>query len=166
MQPAFPELGSPSVWAVSKYLRRRHGDGAEPQRPRFRCLVPTGRARLMPDQMPLERAIVTLAIAAAVVTRSPNRIHVSEVRLTRPDWTTPRGLHVGDPASKLRRLYPNARLHRRPRLAYWLATTHGPCIGGCTPREQQVGVDYPRLTAQVRGGRVIALWLPVFGQGE
>ena len=97
---------------------------------------------------------------------SPNLIHVSEIRLTESQWTTPRGLHVADPVSKLRRLYPKARLHRRPRLAYWLVTIHGPCIGVCTPQELRSGVDYPRLTAQVRGGRVVAFWVPVFGQGD
>jgi hypothetical protein len=52
------------------------------------------------------------------------------------------------------------------RRQYWLVTRHGPCIGACSPEELRERVDYPRLTAQVRNGRAIAFWLPVFGQGE
>lgn len=97
---------------------------------------------------------------------SPGLIHVSEIRLIGNRWTTSLGLHVADPVSKVRRLYLRARFHRVPRRAYWLVTTHGPCIGVCTPTEQRTGVDYPRLTAQIRNGRVAAFWVPVFGQGE
>jgi hypothetical protein len=101
---------------------------------------------------------------------SPDLIHVSEIRLTGKRWTTSLGLHIGDRTTKLRRLYPRAqywdRRTRFRRNEYWLVTAHGPCIGVCTPFEVAHGVDYPRLTAQVFGGRVIAIWVPVFGQGE
>jgi hypothetical protein len=97
---------------------------------------------------------------------SPELIYVSEIRLTGNRWTTSLGLRVGDPTAKLRRLYRRAQFHRVPRSAYWLVTRHGPCVGVCTQQEQRNGVDYPRLTAQVRGNRVAALWVPVFGQGE
>jgi hypothetical protein len=102
----------------------------------------------------------------------PDLIHVSEARLTDSRWRTWRGLHVGDSAARLRRLYPYAhydlgeRFDAPPRRQYWLVKRHGPCIGVCSPAEQRDGVDYPRLTAQVRNGQVIAFWLPVFGQGE
>ena len=80
------------------------------------------------------------------------------------------GLRVGDKTTKLRRLYPRAQYADRRtgyrRNEYWLVTRHGPCIGVCTPFEEAHGVDYPRLTAQVFGGHVIAIWVPVFGQGE
>jgi hypothetical protein len=101
---------------------------------------------------------------------SPDLIYVSEIRLTDPRWMTSLGLRVGDKTTKLRRLYPRAvysdRRTGHRRSEYWLVTAHGPCIGVCTRFERRHGVDYPRLSAQVRGGRVIALWVPVFGQGE
>jgi hypothetical protein len=95
---------------------------------------------------------------------SPNLIKVSEIRLTGNRWVTSLGLHVGDPVAKVRHLYPRARFHRVPRRAYWLVVVRGRCLGICTPAERRV--DYPRLTAQIRNGRVAALWVPVFGQGE
>lgn len=101
---------------------------------------------------------------------SPDLIHVSQIRLTGRRWTTSLGLHIGDRATKLRRLYPRAqywdRRKRFRRNEYWLVMAHGPCIGVCTPFEEAHGVDYPRLTAQVFAGRVVAIWVPVFGQGE
>jgi hypothetical protein len=101
---------------------------------------------------------------------SPDLIHVSEIRLTGKRWVTSLGLHVGDRTTKLRRLYPRAPYGdmrtRFRRAEYWLVIAHGPCIGVCTPYEDAHGVDYPRLTAQVFGGRVVAIWVPVFGQGE
>ncbi len=101
---------------------------------------------------------------------SPDLIFVSEIRLTDRRWTTSLGLRVGDRTTKLRRRYPKAVYHDRragaARSEYWLVTRHGPCIGRCTPYEQRYGVDYPVLTAQVRNGRVLAFWVPVFGQGE
>jgi len=101
---------------------------------------------------------------------SPDLIHVSEIRLRDPRWTTSLGLHVGDGTMKLRRLYPRAQYYDRSqkfrRNEYWLVVNHGPCIGICTPFEEQSGVDYPRLTAEVRNGRVVSFWVPVFGQGE
>ena len=101
---------------------------------------------------------------------SPDLIHVSEIRLRDRRWTTSLGLHVGDRTSKLRRLYPRAQYYGRRekfrRNEYWLVVNHGPCIGLCSEYDRQQGVDYPRLTAEVRSGRVVALWVPVFGQGE
>jgi len=102
---------------------------------------------------------------------SPDLIHVSEIRLTGPRWTTALGLHVGDRTTKLRKLYPKAiyrdrRVNGR-RSEYWLVSVHGPCrIGRCSQFEQRYGIDSPRLTAQVRNGRVVAFWIPVGGQGE
>jgi hypothetical protein len=39
---------------------------------------------------------------------SPDLVYVYEIRLTDRRWTTSFGLHVGDPTTKLRRLYPRA----------------------------------------------------------
>jgi hypothetical protein len=103
---------------------------------------------------------------------SPDLIHVSEIRLTDRRWTTAFGLRVGDPTTKLRRLYPRAQYHDSRsranfgRTEYWLVTKHMTCLGECNAYEQAHGVDAPQLTAEVRNGRVVAFWLPVFGQGE
>jgi hypothetical protein len=97
---------------------------------------------------------------------APQLIHVSQIRLSDARWTTSLGLHVDDPVTKLRRLYPQAKRHALRGGDFWLVTRHGPCIGVCSSEEVRQGVDYPRLSAQVQRGRVTALWLPVFGQGE
>jgi hypothetical protein len=39
-------------------------------------------------------------------------------------------------------------------------------IGDCSPSERKYGIDFAQLMAQVKKGRVVAFWLPVFGQGE
>jgi hypothetical protein len=101
---------------------------------------------------------------------SPDLIYVSQMRLTDPRWTTSLGLRVGDRTTKLRRLYPKApyvdRKQAWGRNQYYLVWRRGPCIGDCTPYEQRYGTDIALLMAQVKNGRVIAFWLPVFGQGE
>lgn len=102
---------------------------------------------------------------------SPDLIYVSEIRLTDRRWTTSLGLRVGDRTTKLRRLYPKApyvdRKQAWGRNQYYLVWRHGRCvIGYCTPYEQRYGIDIAQLMAQVKNGRVIAFWLPVFGQGE
>jgi hypothetical protein len=102
---------------------------------------------------------------------SPDLIHVSEVRLTDKRWVTSLGLRVGDRTTKLRRLYPKSpyfeggRGFRRNQ--YYLVWNHGPCvIGICSANDLKYGIDYPQLTAEVKAGRVVAFWLPVFAQGE
>lgn len=45
---------------------------------------------------------------------SPDLIYVSEIRLTDRRWTTAFGLRVGDPTTKLRRLYPRAQYQYGP----------------------------------------------------
>ena len=102
---------------------------------------------------------------------SPDLIYVSEIRLTDRRWTTSLGLRVGDRTTKLRRLYPKApyvdRKQAWGRNQHYLVWRHGRCvIGYCTPYEQRYGIDIAQLMAQVKNGRVIAFWLPVFGQGE
>lgn len=101
---------------------------------------------------------------------SPDLIHVSQIRLTDKRWVTSLGLRVGDPTTKLRRLYPKSPYvpasQAWGRNHYYLVWQHGPCIGVCTPLEERSGVNYARLMAQVKNGRVVAFWLPIFGQGE
>lgn len=100
---------------------------------------------------------------------SPDLIHISEIRLTGSRWTTSRHLRIGDTTLKLRRLYPHASYYRSetpPRGEYGLVTAHGPCIGVCSEYEDRHGVDYSRLTAQVKDGKVIGFVVPVSGQGE
>jgi len=101
---------------------------------------------------------------------APALIYVSEIRLTDRRWVTSLGLRVGDPTTKLKRLYPRSPYVDAKRAwgrnQYYLVWTHGPCIGVCTAYEDRYGVDKPQLTAQVKAGRVIAFWFPVFGQGE
>jgi hypothetical protein len=101
---------------------------------------------------------------------SPDLIYVSEIRLNDRRWTTSLGLHVGDPTTKLRSLYPKALYvdgkQAWGRNQYYLVWRHHRCSIGCGPTEDKYGVDEPQLTAQVRVGRVVALWIPVGGQGE
>lgn len=69
-------------------------------------------------------------------------------------WSTAKGLKVGMPLAKLRKLYRGARLHKGAAFdtagagTYWLATKHysaGPVF------------DYPTLHARVAHGRVVGL---------
>jgi hypothetical protein len=56
-------------------------------------------------------------------------------------WVTQRGLHVGDPTSKVRKLYPGAKFT----VGYiWLYKRHDPVIG----------LDVPYVEAQTKGGAV------------
>jgi hypothetical protein len=98
---------------------------------------------------------------------SPDLIHVSELRLRDPRWHTAVGLRVGDTTVRLRKLYPHARYERRtryrPRDEYWLASERRICFGDCGGRRY---APAPLLTAEVRRGKVVALWVPVRAQGE
>jgi hypothetical protein len=98
---------------------------------------------------------------------APSVMRVNWVRVTGRRWITARGLRVGDPVSKLRARYPHAPRNPRgtwprPR-AYWLVTRLTACIGLC---EGVRFVTVPQLLAEVRGGRVIALFFHVGAQGE
>jgi hypothetical protein len=101
---------------------------------------------------------------------SPDLIWVASIRLTDPRWTTSFGLRVGDRTTRLRKLYPRARYASGSKAGgrndYTLVSVRGPCLGECSPTESRHGVDWPKLTAEVRNGRVIALWLMVGAQGE
>jgi hypothetical protein len=95
---------------------------------------------------------------------SPRLIYVSEIRLTDRRWVTSLGLRVGDTIARLRRLYPRSPYVRTQRNEYYLVWRHARCTSSCTPQTRRRGVNYPRLSAQVANGRVVALWLPVLGQ--
>ena len=102
---------------------------------------------------------------------SPDLIHVSEIRLTDARWTTALGLRVGDPTTKLRRLYPRSPYEaagkHRSQSEYFLVWRHESCvIGVCSAYEERHGIDVSQLSAQVKNGRVVAFWIPVGGQGE
>jgi hypothetical protein len=101
---------------------------------------------------------------------SPRSIHVSEIRLTDRRWMTSLGLRVGDTVGKLRRLYPRSPYVRArsksSRNEYYLVWRHERCKSKCASKARRGGVNYPRLTAQVENGRIVALWLPVFGQNR
>lgn len=98
---------------------------------------------------------------------SPDLIHVSTLRVNDRRWHTAFGLSVGDSTLRLRQLYPQARYVPRDRYRkwdeYWLATERGVCFGECGGRRFTV---VPRLTADVRRGKVIAFRVPVGAQGE
>lgn len=71
---------------------------------------------------------------------------------SRAAWRTAVGLAVGDPATRLQRLYPRASRRQDasgPWRGYWLVTRRlCPTVGGGT---------YPALLARTRDGRVTAL---------
>ena len=69
----------------------------------------------------------------------------------RAAWRTAVGLRVGDPAARLRALYPNARLRQgfAGETGYWLVTRQICAEVG--------GGAYPGLLARMKGGRVSAL---------
>jgi hypothetical protein len=73
------------------------------------------------------------------------------VRVTgRAAWRTAVGLRVGDPAARVRALYPRARLRGfGADRGYWLLTRHN-----CT---EVGGGAYPGLLARMQRGRVSAL---------
>ena len=101
---------------------------------------------------------------------APELMNVSEIRLTDRRWTTSLGLHVGDATSKLRKLYGRVLYARANRASsrneYYLVWRHGKCISGCTKAANRNGGDYPRLTAQVKNGKVIAFRIPVLAQNR
>ena len=80
---------------------------------------------------------------------SPQFGHFGRATMRGPAWRTTKGLRVGDPVARVRRLYPRARFHRGQRFfwpaGYWLVE-----------RKERFGTGgtYPGLLAEIRGGRV------------
>jgi hypothetical protein len=91
---------------------------------------------------------------------APDRIYVSTVRVGSPRWTTSLGLRVGDPVSKLKRLYRNARATKGVphwyRRGYSLVTQYSRFLSG----------SEPVLVAETRDGRVRAIVFVVGAQGD
>jgi hypothetical protein len=80
---------------------------------------------------------------------SPRFGHFGRAIMRGPAWRTTKGLRVGDPVARVRRLYPRAKLHRGQRFfwpaGYWLVE-----------RVDRFGTGgtYPGLLAEIRRGRV------------
>jgi hypothetical protein len=98
---------------------------------------------------------------------APASIQVSTVRVTGKKWFTSLKLRVGDPVTKLQRLYPRASPTKGVRgwyrKGYWLVTRRGICLGDCG------GARYttvPVLVAETTAGRVSSIVFVVGAQGE
>jgi hypothetical protein len=74
--------------------------------------------------------------------RSGRYGHFMDAVMTGPRWQTSKGLRIGSPRARLRRLYPRAQL----RGGWWWLVTRQSLYGS--------GGTYPGLAAQVRNGRV------------
>jgi hypothetical protein len=73
------------------------------------------------------------------------------MRLWGSGWRTARGLRVGDPASRIRALYPKARyVSDPPRPGEWVLIS----------KPDEDGGRVPLLVAEVGAGRVIAIDVP------
>jgi hypothetical protein len=119
---------------------------------------------------------------------APALVRVAEIRLTDRRWTTGLNVHVGDTVQKLRRLYERRwttglnvhvgdtvqklrRLYERTsfvrttaarrRSEYYLVWRRVPCVARCTAQAKRRGINIPRLSAEVKNGRVVAFRLPV-----
>jgi len=92
------------------------------------------------------------AVGAAILVRAGGDPCASDgavvrwARVSSPIWRTQRGLAPGDALERLRDLYPKARLRAG---RWWLVTG------------RRAGAPAPRLRAEVRAGRVRALWVDV-----
>lgn len=76
------------------------------------------------------------------------------MRLFGSRWKTSKGLHVGDPVVRIKRVYPRSRYVSRPPQPgeWWLLLE----------RRSELGIQ-PLLVAEVGAGRVIALRVPPAG---
>ncbi len=98
---------------------------------------------------------------------APTSIQVSTVRVTGKQWFTSLKLRVGDPVTKLHRLYPRALVTKGVsgwyRKGYWLVTRRGACLGDCGGALYET---VPVLVAETSGGRVSSIVFVVGAQGE
>ena len=92
---------------------------------------------------------------------APALVQVLEIRLTDRRWTTGLKLRIGDTIRQLRTLHPRSAFVRTDRDEYYLVWRTAPCAGRCTTQEKRRGVNVPRLTAEVKRGKVVAFRLPV-----
>jgi hypothetical protein len=93
----------------------------------------------------------------------PVHWQVDHVVVTGKRWTTALGLKVGDPTSKLRRLYPKVTHTSGWNAGYWLVTLRTVCLGQCGGAHF---LTAPRLVAKTAAGRVTAFDLRIGSQGE
>jgi len=83
--------------------------------------------------------------------KSLDRAAWSGMRLFGSRWKTAKGLRIGDPVRRIRRLYPRARyVSRPPRPGEWWLLLE---------RRSELGPG-PLLVAEVGAGRVVALRVP------
>ena len=84
----------------------------------------------------------------------PASFFLDNVRITGTGWQTGLGLRIGDPVSKLKRLYPGALPHNG---AWWIVI-----------KENHVGSDslYPVFEATTEGGSVTAFVLAIGAEGD
>ena len=120
--------------------------------------MPTAVGRDRPDSnlctVRWERIGVDVGFAGAsggCAARNLHRAAWYGMRLWGPRWITARGLQVGDPVSRIRRLYPRATYASRPPRPgeWWLITE----------RQGELGRK-PLLVAEVGAGRVVAIRVP------
>jgi hypothetical protein len=83
---------------------------------------------------------------------APTVARVSTVTVFSSEWRTTAGLHILDRVPKLRRLYPQARLHSD---GWWLISKSSPLRG-----------RYGVLVARAKRGVVIAFDLHVYAEGD
>jgi signal peptidase I len=82
----------------------------------------------------------------------PREVFLDHLTITGGRWTTTLGLRLGDPLSKLLRLYPRARRHGS---SYWLITETNPAVG-----------SQPLFAVGTRRGHVASFLFVVQAEGE
>jgi len=84
--------------------------------------------------------------------RSPREVYLDHLTVTDKRWWTLRDLRIGDPVTKVLRLYPGAVAHGD---SYWLIVTRNPAVG-----------VRPLFAAAARRGHVTAFTFIIQAQGE
>ena len=113
-------------------------------------------------QLGLRALFGTYGAGGARPCKAVRVVRLDNARATGKAWRTGRGLRPGDSVTKLRRLYPQARLHPfvrgvSPARGWWLVVR--------TSRVPDFH-RYPALLAEARRGRVTALVVNVQHEGD
>jgi hypothetical protein len=82
----------------------------------------------------------------------PAHVYLDRLTLTSHRWQTVKGLRIGDPVSKLRRLYPKALPHTGQ---FWIVYANSPAYG-----------PQPLFAATVKKDRIASFFFEITGQGE
>lgn len=90
----------------------------------------------------------------ADVCTDPKDAKLDKEWVTGRQWRTAKGLRIGDPITKLRRLYPKASRHGN---SWWMVTARSIVVGP--------GL-YPIFYVQAKGGRVDQFVFNIGAQGE